>query len=199
MSDAEEGGKCPFGFDAKPDSGAKRYTFSHTAVVSAMPRNQLPSMASKAIKPQEDGLQTGRCLCGAVSYAIEKPAEKVFANYDQSTLRWTGGVGLTIVLRASSTRFHGWGNVVQHASSDRARHCFCRLCGSSLFIRHVAPEAMDGMLSLSAGTLDSLDGLHLGAETYIDRKPDLLMAGDDHRKLTEAEVEAMYAPRMAGE
>ena len=191
-----EAGKCPFGFDAAPGEGRK---FSHTAVAPAMPREQLPNLVSEAIEPGAGERRTGRCLCGAVSYAIERPVEKVFANYDEASRRWTGGVGLTIMLRATGTSFHGWGNVVQHATSDRERHCFCRRCGTSLFVRHIAPEAMDGMLSLSAGTLDDLEGLTLAAETYFDEKPELLTFGGAHRKLTKAEIEAMYGPKVAAE
>ncbi|MEO1493399.1 MAG: GFA family protein [Pseudomonadota bacterium] len=188
MSDAE-GPKCPFGFDGEREM---TYGARHAAMPSAMPRAQLPRMVEQPIEEGEDDLRTGRCLCGAVSYAIETPAEKVFANYDDVTLRWTGGVGLTLMLRATSMRFHGWGNLVQYASSDRARNCFCRLCGSSLFVRHVAPVEMDGMISLSAGTLDDLSGLKLAAETYFDKKPDLFTLEGAHRRLSEAEIEASF-------
>jgi len=104
-----------------------------------------------------------------------------------------GGIALTVLVRASSTEFHGWGYIVQYAGSDRDRHCFCRICGTSIFVRHVAPDAMDGMISLSTGTFDDPRPLRLAAETCIDCKPECYaLAGDCHR-LTQAEVEGMFA------
>ena len=58
---------------------------------------------------------------------------------------------------------------------------------------------MDGMISLSAGCLDTFEDLTLAAETYIDAKPDFYTFEGERRGLTEAEVEAMYAPRTAAE
>jgi hypothetical protein len=54
---------------------------------------------------------------------------------------------------------------------------------------------MDGMLSISAGALDSLDGLTLAGETHVDQKPDAYDFAGERRKMTTADVEAMYKPR----
>jgi hypothetical protein len=188
-------GKCPFGFGATDSQPG----FAHSAVPEAMSRDKLPELLKAPVEVGEDGLRTGRCLCGRVSFKIKTAAEKVFANHDAASRRWTGGVAMTMMVRATNTAFHGWGNVVQFGSSERARQCFCRICGTSLFVRHVQPEAMDGMLSLSAGCLDAHDGLTLAAETYVDRKPDFYAFAGERRGLTEAEVEAMFAPRPAAE
>jgi hypothetical protein len=58
---------------------------------------------------------------------------------------------------------------------------------------------MDGMLSLSAGTLDSLDDMNLAAETYYDCKPDLYEFSGDRRTMTESEVESMFVARPVAE
>lgn len=189
-------GNCPFGFGNtdKSDPG-----YSHSAVPEAMSRDKLPDLVREPVAEGAEGLRTGRCLCGRVSFKIKTEAKKVFANHDDTTRRWTGGVGMTMMIRATNTAFNGWGNIVQYASSDREMQCFCRLCGTSLFVRHIKPAAMDGMISLSAGCLDNYDGLTLAAETYIDKKPDFFAFAGERRTLTEAEVEAMYAPRTAAE
>ena len=188
-------GKCPFGF-GNTDTQSE---YSHSAVPQAMSRDKLPELLKAPVEVGEEGLRTGRCLCGRVSFKIRTPVQKVFANHDATSRRWSGGVSMTMMGRATNTSFHGWGNIVQHASSDRERQCFCRLCGTSLFVRHVQPEAMDGMISLSAGCLDTFEDLTLAAETYIDAKPDFYTFEGERRGLTEAEVEAMYAPRTAAE
>lgn len=191
-------GQCPFGFgDSDPKQGSAGYT--HSAMPTAMPRDKLPELVKEPIAEGEDGLRTGRCLCGEVSFKIKTKADKVFANHDADSRRWTGGVALTVMVRASNTAFHGWGRVVQHATNDRDRHCFCRVCGSSLFVRHVLPEAMDGMISISAGCLDSTEGLVLAADTYVDAKPGYYTFEGNRRGMTTAEIEAMQAPKTAAE
>ena len=189
-------GKCPFGFSndgSATDTSEPSYT--HTAIAPALSRDKLPTLVSEPIAEGADGLPTGRCLCGGASYKITKPVKRVFANHDPASRRWTGGISLTVMVRATSLEFHGWGRLVQHAASDDALHCFCRTCGTSMFIRHVKPEAMDGMLSLSAGTLDTLDGFELAAETWIDEKPSLYNFEGERRRLTGAEIAATYGGR----
>lgn len=191
MEHLDTGSKCPFGFGAE-QNGERGFT--HAAIPSAMSRDKLPELVKAPIEPGEDALRTGRCLCGAVSFKIKTTADKVFANYDEASRRWTGGVAMTLMVRASNTAFHGWGTIVQYGNSDSQRHCFCRLCGSSLFVRYVQPEAMDGMISLSTGCLDSLDGLALTAETHIDQRPDFFAFEGDRKGLTSDEIRTGFAP-----
>lgn len=190
MDDVSEG-KCPFGFGGD-NADASKPGYTHSAVTPALSRDQLPKLVPNPIKPGVGKLQTGRCLCGAVSYSIDKPAEKVFANHSASSRRWAGGIALTVMIKANNTTFHGWGHIVSYNTSQRENHCFCRLCGSSIFIRHLQPELMEGMISLSAGALDSLDGMKLAGETYFDCKPDLYEFKGDRKTMTEAEVDAIY-------
>ncbi len=188
MSEIPEG-KCPFGYGSETKSGSR-----HTGAAPALHRDKLPALVNEPIEPGADGVLTGRCLCGAVSYRINKPMTRVFANHDQTSRRWTGGIALTVMIRATNMDFHGWGHIVNYPSSPRENHCFCRLCGSSLFVRYAQPEAMDGMLSLSAGSLDTMDGMSLAGETYIDHKPDLYELAGERRTMTETEIEEMFAP-----
>ena len=199
MDDTSEG-KCPFGYGSENADGENVDPgYKHTAVAPALSRDKLPDLVKTTIEPGAGGAATGRCLCQAVSYRVKKPVEKIFANHDQSSRRWTGGIALTLMIRATDMEFCGWGNIVHFANSARETHCFCRLCGSSIFVRHLQPEAMNGMLSLSVGTLDSVDGMRLTAETYIDCKPDIYTFEGERRVMTEQEVESMYQPRTAAE
>ena len=205
MKDTTQEAKCPFGFGAadgaKPDlaaaTGTTEPTFKHSALATAMARDKLPSLVREKIEPGAGGVQTGRCLCGAVSYKLNKRAEKVFAYHDAQSRRWTGGVAMSVMLRATSTEFHGWGHIVQYPVSDAQVNCFCRICGTSLFVRYTQPEMMDGMISLSAGTLDSTDGMSLAAETYIDAKPEFYSFAGERRYMTTDEVEAVQGTGCA--
>jgi hypothetical protein len=184
---------CPFGFGTgnSPAPG----TYTHAVVAPALSRDKLPKFAEQPVAPGDGGRQTGRCLCGRVSFAFDKPVERILASHDPAQRRWMGGVPLTIMTRAVNMTFHGWGSLVQYAHSSREALCFCRTCGSSLFVRHLIPEAMDGMLSISAGALDSLDGLVLAGETHVDQQPAAYAFEGDRRRMTTAEVETMYQPR----
>lgn len=186
--------RCPFGFDAAPGTPD-----AQVFVTPAMARDKLPTMTRERVEPGAEGKLTGRCLCGVVSFSVDTAVSKVFANHDEASRRWSGGIGLTLVVRATNTTFCGWGNIVHYAHTERERHCFCRVCGSSLFVRHVAPPALDGMLSVSAGALDHplRADLVLAAETAIDAKPAYYALAGERRRLTQEEVEAMVAPRTA--
>ena len=188
--------KCPFGFgnDAASEGAAptESYASTHQAMAPALSRAKLPELVKEPIEPGQDNLPTGRCLCGKVSFQVNKPVEKVFANHDAASRRWTGGIALTFMIRATNTKFNGWGSLVHRQANEREVHGFCRICGSSMFVRHLAPEMMDGMLSISAGTLDSTDGMRLAAETYVDEKPALYSFDGERRMMTGAEVESMF-------
>lgn len=187
--------KCPFGFGSTSETIAGAYT--HSVVTPALSREKLPKFSPIPISANVDGKQTGRCLCGKVSFSFDKPVERILANHDAAQRRWTGGVALTIMARAVNMTFSGWGGLVQYAASDREVLCFCRICGSSVFSRHLRPESMDGMLSISAGALDSLDGLVLAGETHVDQKPDAYDFAGERRKMTTSDVDAMYQPRSS--
>jgi hypothetical protein len=134
---------------------------------------------------------TGRCLCGKISYQIKRPVSMAFANHDASSRRRSGGVALTIVVRATTTAFNGWGHLVHYAVSDRETSGFCRVCGTPMFLRHVQPSAMDGMISISAGTLDSIQGLRLAADICDDERPAYCAFANDGRAISSQELEMM--------
>jgi hypothetical protein len=192
MSEQSEA-KCPFGYGA--DGAIAPGTSTHAVMTKALSRDKLPKLAPEPIAVGAEGKQTGRCLCGRVSFSFDKPVERILANHDEMSRRWSGGVALTIMVRAVNMTFHGWGALVHYAQSEREALGFCRTCGSSVFVRHLTPESMDGMLSVSAGALDQFDGLTLAGETHIDQKPEVYAFSGERRQMTTAEVEVMYQPR----
>jgi hypothetical protein len=76
-----------------------------------------------------------------------------------------------------------------YQSSDWAERLFCKTCGANLFYR-----MRDGsMHSVNAGALDDLSGLKFTTEIFIDEKPDYYDFAQPTKKMTGAEVMAMFA------
>lgn len=197
----ETAAKCPFGFGGGSEAGERPAAsaapaadggYQHMAMLTGMARDKLPELVRETIAPGADGLPTGRCLCGKVSFQIKHPVSMVFANHDALSRRRSGGVAMTVMVRGTSTVFNGWGSLVNYAVSDREISCFCRSCGTPVFVRYAAPEAMTGMISISAGVLDSTEGLRLAADLAHDEKPAFYTFEGQRRSIPSAELEAMF-------
>ena len=142
---------------------------------------------------------TGHCLCGAVRYRLETPPEGYSACHCSMCRRWSGGIELGLTFMEGDIHWEGAENIRTYASSDWAERGFCGTCGSGLFWRLTAAGPMQGMMSLSAGSLDSLDGLELTTEVYIDHKPAGHAFAGERKRMTEAEVLAMAGVSDTGE
>ena len=138
--------------------------------------------------------KTGSCLCGAVRYEIADAPSETGACHCGMCRKWSGGIYLGMHVAADAVRFDGAENVTTYRSSEWAERGFCNICGSSLYYRVTAPGAHHGEYHIGLGTLDDADGITLNAEIFIDRKPGGYSFAGDTRKMTEAEVFAMFAP-----
>ncbi|MFK7751670.1 MAG: GFA family protein [Sedimentitalea sp.] len=138
---------------------------------------------------------SGGCLCGAVRYTVNKPISEIAVCHCQMCRKHSGGLVLAADLEKGDVTWSGTDNIGVFASSEWAERGFCKTCGSSLFWRMSDGE----MLSLSAGTLDSFEGITLTTEIYVDHKPASFSFAGDTNKLTQAEVEAMFASPGEGE
>jgi hypothetical protein len=134
---------------------------------------------------------TGGCLCGAARYTLTERPEGYGACHCGMCRRWTGGIELGVMVRPGGITWERGDSLRTYRSSDWAERGFCDICGSSLFWRLTAPGPMQGMMSVSAGSLDSLEGLELTTEVYIDYKPAGYAFDGERTRLTEAEVMAM--------
>lgn len=143
------------------------------------------------------GATTGGCLCGAVRYRLAEPPAGYGACHCGMCRRWGGGVDLTVQVMPGGIEWEG-GEPATYRSSDWAERGFCPRCGSSLFWRLVAAGPMQGMLSLSAGSLDSMEGLGFDVEVYIDHKPESYAFAGERRRMAEAEVLAMMGVAPGG-
>jgi hypothetical protein len=77
-------------------------------------------------------------------------------------------------------------------SSAWAERGFCGKCGSNLFYRVTAEGKHHGVTSVSLGVLDDQSGITLSKEWFIDKKPACYAFDGDRKRVTEAEVMAMF-------
>lgn len=108
-------------------------------------------------------INTGGCLCGAVTYKISGPLRPVIYCHCLQCRKTSGH----FVAATSVAREHICieGGVTWFQSSKSARRGFCRTCGSNLF--------WDGKgvnLSIFAGTLDDVDGLKAKGHIFVADK-----------------------------
>jgi len=142
--------------------------------------------------------KSGGCLCGAVRYELAEAPAGYGACHCGMCRKFSGGIELGVQVMPGAITWEG--DVPKtYRSSDWAERGFCATCGSSLFWRLTMPGPMQGMLALCAGTLDSLEGLDLQSEVYIDHKPAGHAFAGEHTRMTEAEVMAMVGMSDEGE
>ena len=142
----------------------------------------------------------GGCLCGAVRYVLDPAPDHLDVCHCAMCRTFGGGIGLGLEVAPGGWKITGEDNVQTYQSSEWAERGFCKICGSSLFWRMTETEGPGaGMVSLCAGTLDDLNGLPLKTEIYVDEKPDAYAFAGDTKKMTGAEVEAMFAPTAEGD
>jgi hypothetical protein len=135
--------------------------------------------------------RTGRCLCGAVSYAAKDLEPKMAACHCGMCRRWTGGPLLSV--GSSDVSWSGTDKIRTYTSSEWAERGFCAVCGTSLFYRVTAPGPHHGRVHVAFGTLDDQSGFDLTLEFFIDLKPEAYTLAGERRRLTEAEVMALFS------
>lgn len=130
---------------------------------------------------------TGRCLCGAVTVAVDAFQGGIGACHCAMCRRWGGGPSLSLDGGAAPT-ITGERHVRRYASSDWAERAFCERCGTHLFYR-LKPA---GAVYVWAGLFDELPGAVFDHQIFIDRKPPWYAFANETRNETEAEVVARF-------
>ena len=69
-----------------------------------------------------------------------------------------------------------------------------QVVGRNIYYRVTAPGPNQGTYHVGLGTMDDTSGISLTEEIFIDRKPQGYAFAGDTRKMTEAEVMAMFGP-----
>lgn len=130
--------------------------------------------------------ESGRCLCGAVSFTADSVETEHHVCHCGMCRRWSGGPVFAAI--ASGVRFDGDEHLGRYTSSDWAERGFCRRCGTSLFY-HLKPK---GIYLIGVGAFDDAAKFRVGGEIYIDMKPPGYALAGDHERLTEAETVARF-------
>lgn len=125
--------------------------------------------------------ESGKCLCGAVTFTAEDVESHVHACHCSMCRGWTGGPMLAAT--ASGVTFGGEEHIVRYDSSEWGARGFCGRCGSSLFF-HLKP-ADQYMISL--GALDDQSRFTLAGEIFVDEKPAAYGFAGDHPRQTGEE------------
>ena len=128
------------------------------------------------MEPDQPGAR-GRCLCGAVTYAVTGPLRDVINCHCHRCRQFTGHhMAATSAAVGDVTIDDEGGLLTWFFPVVDAGYAFCRSCGSSLFWEG---RSTPGWLSICAGTLEPPTGLHTveawwtsEASDYHDR-PDL--------------------------
>mgnify|MGYP000101944498 FL=1 len=125
--------------------------------------------------------ETGRCLCGAVSFTAAQVEPGMHACHCRICRRWTGGPSISA--NAAGVAFAGTAYLSVYESSAWGERGFCRKCGSSLFFRL---QGSDHYI-LNHGSFDNPDRLKVVGEIYIDEKPSSYDFKGEHERLTGEE------------
>lgn len=114
--------------------------------------------------------QTGRCLCGQVSYSIDGAPAVTAVCHCTHCQRQSGAafsVNLMVqesqlTLKGAMTTFEDKGD-----SGNKVYRKFCGTCGSPILS---ALEGMPGMVAIKAGTLDDVSGVKPAVQVWCDSK-----------------------------
>jgi hypothetical protein len=138
--------------------------------MSAAPEN------TKGQSTAGQSVTRGRCLCGAVTYAVHgKLRERLSVCHCHMCRRHHGGPGIYSSAPKSAVEIPGEGALRWYESSPGIRRGFCGVCGSSLFWTGDDYPNMD----IAPGTLDSAAGLALSHHIFVAHKGDYYELADE--------------------
>ncbi|WP_136657013.1 GFA family protein [Nitratireductor sp. XY-223] len=129
-----------------------------------------------------------RCLCGAVRFSAVPANANTSVCHCHMCQRWAAGPFFGVHCR-DTVEFETSDDLERFESSQWAERGFCRKCGTSLFwnLRGKA----DYHVSLTA--FEPRPDAKFTDEIFIDEKPDCYAFANDTKKLTGAQVFAMFA------
>jgi len=134
----------------------------------------------------------GQCLCGDVQFKTPEP-NTIDACHCGMCQKWAGGAFIGADYFQGGVTITKDDGLTWYASSDWAKRGFCKTCGSSLFYRLNDHE---DFWAICAGSLDLPDGMTLGKEIFIDKKPTYYTLAGDHPRLTGKEFFASLQERQ---
>ncbi|MDC5333133.1 GFA family protein [Acinetobacter baumannii] len=131
----------------------------------------------------------GQCLCGETTFEVELKNHDVHVCHCSMCRRQTSGVIMTVDVVKDSLKFIQQKHLSVFNSSEWGERGFCNACGTIIFWRTKDQSYCNiNVFSLN----EPVEGLHLDMEIFIDSKPDFYNFQNDTKKLTEAEVAALF-------
>ena len=131
----------------------------------------------------------GHCLCGAVTIAARRAANRVGACHCSMCRRWGGGPFLEIDCGTDVT-IEGDEHITVFESSDWAERGFCAKCGTHLFYR----IKRTGLHIVPVGVFEDDTGLTFNHQVFVDERPHYYRFENETEDMTGAEVLAKFAP-----
>ncbi|HAV4974391.1 GFA family protein [Acinetobacter baumannii] len=131
----------------------------------------------------------GQCLCGETTFEVELKNHDVHVCHCSMCRRQTSGVIMTVDVVKDSLKFIQQKHLSVFNSSEWGERGFCNACGTIIFWRTKDQSYCNiNVFSLNEPVKD----LKLDMEIFIDSKPDFYNFQNDTKKLTEAEVAALF-------
>ena len=132
---------------------------------------------------ETDQGQSGRCLCGKVSYTLPATVSEVGMCHCATCRRWGGG-GAGVSFQSKEPKIKDTESLCWWKSTSWSERGFCQSCGSSMFWR--LQRGNDEWI-VHAGTIDNPGPLTLSMHIYIDAKPPYYEIEGDTPRLTGKE------------
>jgi hypothetical protein len=134
---------------------------------------------------------SGGCLCGSVRFTAEPTQREMGVCHCRMCRQWSGGVYMAVAC-GTSVEVEDETSLGVYTSSGYGERVFCKACGSSLMWR-----LQDGShSSVSAQAFDDPSVFEFTSEIFVDEQPANYAFANDTRKMTGAEVFALYAPKQ---
>lgn len=131
----------------------------------------------------------GQCLCGETIFQVELSNHDVHICHCSICRRQTSGVIMTIDVKRGTLQFLKQQHLKIYYSSEWGERGFCNNCGTNLFWR----MKDQSYCNINAFSLDEAPhDLKLDLEIYIDHKPTFYSFSNETKKLTEADVIALF-------
>jgi hypothetical protein len=131
---------------------------------------------------RSETVETGRCMCGAVTYTVIGPLREVTNCYCVRCRRFTGHHMAATAAAVADLSIEDQGRRLTWHPVPGAEYGFCSACGSSLFWRSVASP---GVVSICAGSVEPPTGLRTIEAWWASQASDYFTRPDVPERETE--------------
>ena len=129
-----------------------------------------------------------RCLCGVTQFEVQLRNHEVAACHCSMCRRQTGGPLMTVDIQ--DIDFIDPQHLSVFRSSDWGERGFCNACGTLIFWR----TKDHTFANINVFSLEQLpEDLNFNLEIYVDNQPAFYSFNNQTKKMTEAEVIAMFS------